>query len=91
MRKTFTNFFTEDQRSATESRPLMRGWFRWSDNPPPFGVPLKIFCGIKRNTYHRSFTREELEAWAAKDADIEPVDWTAVGWNLTGIAKEMLA
>jgi hypothetical protein len=69
---------------------MRNGFTRWSEVTPPAGVPLKIYCGIKHHVYSRIFTREELEAWASTEADTETVNWSQVGWALTGIAKEML-
>lgn len=70
---------------------MKNGFTRWSDQTPPAGVPLKIYCAVKNCLYSKPFTREELEAWAKAEEDIEATDWTKVGWALTGIAKEILS
>ena len=67
-----------------------RDFIRWTEKPPPFDVPLQIYCGVKDYIYHQAYTRQELEAWCKQDQDIEPVNWSRVGWRLTGIAKEMI-
>jgi len=64
------------------------GFIQWNHQAPPSGVPLKIYCRIKKHIYSRLFTREEIEAWVSDDE--ESVQWEHVGWMLTGIAKMKL-
>lgn len=67
------------------------GFTVWSEEAPPPGVLLKIYCAVKRCIYEKLYTREEVEAWAERDSfPDDPVDWSMVGWKLTGIAKMQL-
>ena len=67
---------------------MRKDFIPWTEQLPPSNVPLQIYCEVKNFIYPQAYTRQEIEAWSKVAEEIDAVNWSCVGWRLTGVPKK---
>ena len=78
-------------RLLDKGNMMRKDFIPWTEQLPPSNVPLQIYCEVKNFIYPQAYTRQEIEAWSKVAEEIDAVNWSCVGWRLTGVAKEILS